>query len=100
MSLINSIISAESGGNPTARNPNSSATGAAQFIESTWLDMLAKNRPDLTGSREELLALRNDPKLSAEMAQAYANQNGAILSRNGLPVTAGTTYLAHFAGPD
>lgn len=99
MSLIDSIISAESGGNATARNPNSSATGAAQFIESTWLDMLAKNRPDLTGSREELLALRNDPRLSAEMAEAYANSNNAILSKNGLPVTAGTTYLAHFAGP-
>jgi hypothetical protein len=33
------------------------------------------------------------------MTEAYANQNGAILAKNGLPVTPGSTYLAHFAGP-
>jgi hypothetical protein len=33
------------------------------------------------------------------MTEAYANQNQAILSKAGVPVTPGTTYLAHFAGP-
>ena len=99
MGLIDSIIGAESGGNPNATNPNSSASGAGQFINSTWLDTLAKHRPDLTGSPEELLALRNDPKLSAEMTAAYAGDNQAILAKAGLPVTPGSTYLAHFAGP-
>jgi hypothetical protein len=33
------------------------------------------------------------------MAEAYAAQNGQILSKAGVPVTPGTTYLAHFAGP-
>jgi hypothetical protein len=33
------------------------------------------------------------------MTAAYASDNGAILSKAGLPVTPGTTYLAHFAGP-
>lgn len=99
MGLVDSIIGAESGGNATATNPNSSATGAGQFLSSTWLDMLAKHRPDLTGSPEELLALRNDPQLSRQMTEAYANQNGEILSKAGLPVTPGSTYLAHFAGP-
>lgn len=34
--LLNRIISAESGGNPAAKNPRSTASGCAQFIQSTW----------------------------------------------------------------
>jgi len=99
MGLIDQIVGAESGGDPAARNSRSSATGAAQFISGTWLDMLSKYRPDLTGSKDELLALRNDPALSREMAAKYAEENGATLTNAGLPVNPGTTYLAHFAGP-
>lgn len=101
MGLIDSIISTESGGDPNAKNPNSSATGAGQFISSTWLDTIKAARPDLAQGKSdsELLALRSDPQLSREMTEAYATQNGAILAKNGLPVTPGTTYLAHFAGP-
>jgi len=47
MGLIDSIIGAESGGDPNAKNPNSSATGAGQFISSTWLDTIKAARPDL-----------------------------------------------------
>jgi hypothetical protein len=101
MGLIDSIIGVESGGNPNARNPNSSATGAGQFISQTWLDTIKAARPDLVQGKTdaELLALRTDPQLSREMTEAYANQNQAILTKNGLPVTPGSTYLAHFAGP-
>lgn len=99
MGISDQIISVESGGNPNAKNPSSSAGGAGQFIDSTWLNMLAKHRPDLKGSREELLALKNDPALSREMTEAYASDNADILSQSGLPVTPGTQYLAHFAGP-
>jgi hypothetical protein len=101
MGLIDSIISAESGGNPNAVNPRSSATGAGQFISATWIDTIKKARPDLAQGKsdEELLALRTDPAISREMTEAYAAQNGAILSKAGHPVTPGTTYLAHFAGP-
>jgi hypothetical protein len=98
MGLIDQIISVESGGKNTP-NPNSSASGVGQFIDGTWLDMLAKHRPDLTGSRDELLALKSDPALSKEMTAAYAGDNAGILSKSGLPVTPGTQYLAHFAGP-
>ena len=99
MALVDRIIGVESGGNRYARNPRSSATGSGQFLDATWLESLAKHRPDITGSREELLALRTDPQLSKEMTEAYSRDNGQILAQSGQPVTPGTTYLAHFAGP-
>lgn len=101
MALIDSIISAESGGNPNARNPNSSAMGAGQFLASTWLDMVSRHRPDLVQGKspEEILALRSDPQLSREMTEAYAAQNGRTLAQSGFEATPGNTYLAHFAGP-
>jgi hypothetical protein len=98
---VEDIIARESGGDPNARNPNSSAGGLGQFIDSTWLDMLQRHRPDIAGgrSRQELLDLKFDPTLSKEMTEAYAADNSAILAKAGQPVTPGTTYLAHFAGP-
>jgi hypothetical protein len=101
MDLISRIVGAESGGNPTARNPNSSAAGLGQFIDSTWLDMVSRHRPDLVAgkSRDEILALKMDPDLSRAMTDAYANQNAVTLSQSGFQATPGNTYLAHFAGP-
>lgn len=101
MSLVDSIIRAESGGDPNAENPRSSASGPSQFIDSTWLSMLRKHRPDLSDGKSDsdLLALKADPALSRDMTAAYAADNAGILQGAGLPVTPGTTYLAHFAGP-
>ncbi len=99
MALVDSIIGAESGGNADARNPNSSASGLGQFIDATWVSMLAKHRPDIQGSRDELLALKNDPTLSRAMTEAYAADNGKILTGAGFEASPGNTYLAHFAGP-
>lgn len=101
MSLVDQIISAESGGNPNARNPHSSAGGAGQFIDSTFLSMIRKHRPDLAEGKSDadILSLKFDPVISRDMTAAYAADNAGILSRAGLPVTPGSTYLAHFAGP-
>lgn len=101
MALVDQIISAESGGNPNARNPHSSAGGDGQFIDSTWLSMLRKHRPDISDGKSDsdLLALKFNPDLSREMTAAYAADNAGILTKAGLPVTPGSTYLAHFAGP-
>lgn len=101
MDVTDSIVNAESGGNPNAQNPNSSASGPGQFIDSTFLDTIKSARPDLAQGQSDaqLLQLKNDPQLGRELTDYYANQNQAILSKAGLPVTPGTTYLAHFAGP-
>ena len=98
---VDRIVSVESGGNPYAKNPRSSATGAGQFIDSTWLNTIGKYRPDLVQGldRNQILALRTDPALSKEMTAAYAKENQGLLSAAGVPVNDGTTYLAHFAGP-
>lgn len=62
--------------------------------------MINKYRPDLSGlPQQDILGLRSDPQLSKDMTEAYANENGQYLTQKGLPVTPGTTYLAHFAGP-
>lgn len=98
--LVDQIVKVESGGNPNARNPMSTAVGPGQFITTTWLDMIKKNRPDIAAGKSdaELLALRTNPDISREMTQAYANQNNAALQRAGFDATPGNSYLAHFAG--
>lgn len=101
MALADSIIGAESGGDPNAQNPNSTASGLGQFTNGTWLDTIKSARPDLAQGKsdQDLLALKTDPDLSRQMTEAYAAQNGQILANAGHPVTPGNTYLAHFAGP-
>lgn len=101
MAVSDQIIGAESGGDPNAKNPNSSASGPGQFLDSTFLDTIKSARPDLAQGKSdsELLQLKTDPEIGRQMTEAYAAQNQGILSKAGLPVTPGTTYLAHFAGP-
>lgn len=94
-------ISVESGGNADATNPNSSATGPAQFIDSTWLSMMQKHAPGLIQgkSKDEILAMRSDPEVSAAMTDAYAKENDAALRSSGLEPTPQDLYLAHVFGP-
>ena len=98
--VVERIISAESNDNASAKNKRSSATGPAQFLDQTWLDMIRAYRPDLAKahSREQMLALRSDAKIAREMTRRFAERHAAILARRGLPVTPATVYLAHFAG--
>nr|WP_244867995.1 M23 family metallopeptidase [Vannielia litorea] len=98
--LVNQIIRVESGGNASAKNPLSSATGLGQFIESTWIRMMKTYRPDLasTLSRAELLALRTDPTISREMVKRLAMEGESYLRARGHGITAGRLYLAHFLG--
>lgn len=98
--VVSKIIGVESGGRANAKNPNSSASGLGQFIDSTWLSTVKKYRPDIAQGRsnKEILSLKNDPQLGREMTKRYTQENAAELRKSGMPVNPGTLYLAHFAG--
>lgn len=110
----------ESSLNPTAKAQTSSATGLFQFIESTWLEVMKDEGPRLgyqkyadaittngegdlvikdKALRQEVLALREDPQIAADMAAAFTRKNGAYLyERYGRMPSPGELYIAHFMG--
>jgi hypothetical protein len=100
--LADRIIHAESGGNPNARAAGSSAGGLGQFIDSTWLPLLKKYRPDVAAGKsdQDLLALKNDPDLNKQMVNANIEENTRALNSAGVPVNDATLYGAHWFGPD
>jgi len=110
----------ESGYNPSAHAPTSSAAGLFQFVEQTWLGALkhhgAKHgyggyadlihqagdgRLSVSGdAKKAVLALRMDPRAASLMAGELASDNSAYLKgRVGREPTAGELYIAHFLGP-
>ncbi|WP_245476723.1 lytic transglycosylase domain-containing protein [Bradyrhizobium sp. Leo170] len=99
--LVERIITAESNGDPNARNKRSSAIGAAQFLDDTWLEAVRRHRRDLVQGRsdKEVLELRRDVGLAREITARTIERNAAMLSKRGLPITPGSLYLVHFAGP-
>ncbi|MGI4876034.1 MAG: hypothetical protein ACRYG4_00945 [Janthinobacterium lividum] len=103
----------ESGLDPEAAAPTSSARGLFQFTAGTWLETirrhgrehgLGKAAAALDGAvdpatRAAILDLRRDPFASADMAASYAADNAAKLSTGlGRTATATDLYLAHFLG--
>jgi Transglycosylase SLT domain len=110
----------ESGLNPQAGAPTSSARGLFQFVEQTWLGTIKQAGAALgygqyaaaitqTASghyevsdpamRNAILKLRNDPTANAVMAGAFTQANAALLSeRLGRSPSEGELYIAHFLG--
>ena len=104
-----------------AQSSTSSACGLFQFTGQTWLGMVkttgAKHglgsyadaishdsdghfRVANAADRQAILALRNDPKVSALMAGEFANQTKATLETTlGRNICEGELYAAHFLGP-
>ena len=118
--LLMSIADKESSFAPGVKASTSSATGLFQFIDSTWLRVVRDfgaqhglereaaiiDGPDEkpfvsdAAARQRILALRNDPYLSATLAAEMLKHDAAhISSRIGRDLTGGETYLAHFLGP-
>jgi tape measure domain-containing protein len=97
--LTDRLINSESGGNPTATNKDSTATGAAQFIESTWLDFMKSMHPDILKQGEAIaLAWRNNADMSKEATAWYANENSKKFSENGIASSDANLKLGHFLG--
>lgn len=105
----------ESGLDPAARAGTSSARGLYQFTGSTWLRTLDRHaatygldwasqaieggRVRDPAMRQQLLALRDDPQLSALMAGELANDNRTTLTGAlGRAPDDAELYLAHFLG--
>lgn len=101
--FLNALIQHESGGRSNARATSSSATGPAQFIDATWLDVMREYGPryglNPAATDAEILELRTDPAWAALMAAHYARENQASM-RNGLrrDISHGEAYLGHFLG--
>ncbi len=107
---------AESNFNPKAKAGTSSATGLYQFIDRTWLAMIKEHGEEYglgdladkidsrfrvkdKAAKKEILALRNDPVVSAQMAAEFALENEQTLDKLwGGEVGATELYLAHFLG--
>jgi len=83
----------ESGGNPNARNPNSTATGIDQFTAGTWAG-LAKKYPELRLTPNG----RTDPEQSTRAMEAFTRDNARALTAAGVPITPGNLYVSHFLG--
>lgn len=79
--FLDLLMVAESGGNDQARNPLSTATGAYQFIESTFLYVMRRHFPkrieNLTNP--QILALRTDRQIARDAAQAFTKDNATQL---------------------
>lgn len=112
----------ESSLNPSAKASTSSAVGLFQFLEGTWLQVMKQEGPRLgyanianeiqqrsDGSytvadparKAEILKLREDPQIAADLAAAFTRSNGEYLkARFGRNPSAGELYIAHFLGAE
>ncbi len=106
---------------PKAQASTSSASGLFQFVEQTWLGTVKQHGSEhglgnyadaiTMGNdgrfhvadpsvRQEILALRQDPDVSATMAGEMTNDvRQTMESALGRQVSSGELYAAHFLGP-
>jgi hypothetical protein len=93
--VMESIKAAESGGDPNAQNPNSSASGLYQFTDQTWKDSVSKWGGEL-GITEDM---KNDPQAQEVMVRKLAGDNARILTRQlDREPDVADMYVAHFLG--
>lgn len=92
--LMTRISMAESGGNPDARNPNSTASGEYQFTDDTWRGMV-RNYGAQTGITE---ADKNKPDAQRIMAKLLTQENANAYKQAGFEPNDADLYMAHFLG--
>ncbi len=112
----------ESGLKPQAKSSTSSASGLFQFVEQTWLGLVKQHGAqyglgsyagaisqgsdgryavDGQADRQAILALRNNPQVSALMEGEYVKEARTSLESSlGRSVCSGELYAAHFLGPE
>lgn len=83
----------ESGGNPLAKNPRSSAEGLYQFIDGTWGDLM-RNHPDLGLTPDG----RRDPAQQERAMKRFTELNAGQLQAAGFQPTDDNLYAAHRFG--
>lgn len=89
--LLERIAKVESGNNPNAKNPNSSASGLFQITDGTWRDLQKKY--GLSGNK-------NDPENQRLAAEYLLKENKDIIENAvSREATDGELYMAHFLGP-
>ena len=88
-----SARASESGGNDMAANPNSSALGRYQFLDSTWRGLM-EQYPGLGLTADG----RTDPAQQERAMAQFTQDNARALAGAGIPVDPGTLYAAHFLG--
>jgi hypothetical protein len=99
--FLDRLMRAESGGRLTARNSRSTALGPFQFIDATFLSVARRHFGAETAALKpsQVLALRTNLDFSRRAAEAYTNDNAAILTGAGLPATFPNLRLAFLLGP-
>ena len=100
---VNRTIGAESGGRVDAKNPNSSASGLGQFIESTWVDLFRRYFPDRARGMSDaaiagLRTLASESDTTKTLIEAYAKENAVVLERAGVSVNEAALHLSHLLG--
>lgn len=90
------IAGRESGYNPSAKNPTSSASGLFQFTDSTWQRMVANH-----GAKTGIGVMdKLSPRSNAIMGALFTKENAEILRHNGIEPNNTNLYLAHFLGAE
>jgi len=89
------IAQAESGNNPNAKNPNSSASGLYQFTNDTWNSSVQRWGKELGIGIKD----KNNPQAQEAMVRKLADSNAKYIEKNlGVQPDNGQIYLAHFMG--
>lgn len=99
--FLDRTMRTESDGNDLATNPRSTALGAFQFVEATFLEVAARHFAAETAglTPAQILAKRTDRAFARKAAEAYTRSNAGQLAAAGIQPTFAHLRLAYLVGP-